>query len=106
MVRSRRRRRPYLIPRRPRRLGAGVVAKKRVHEIAKAQGVTSKELLAALKAAGIEAKAAASSVEESDALQALSGPKGDGGGPPRRRPKPKAESGRKSAAETAKAESR
>ncbi len=55
------------------------MAKKRVHEIAKAQGVSSKELLAALKAAGIEAKAAASSVEESDALQALSGPKGNGG---------------------------
>jgi translation initiation factor IF-2 len=55
------------------------VAKKRVHEIAKAQGVTSKELLAALKAAGIEAKAAASSVEENDALQALTGPKGNGG---------------------------
>ena len=36
------------------------MAKKRVHEIAKAQGVTSKELLAALNAAGIEAKAAAS----------------------------------------------
>ena len=59
--------------------GAGLVAKKRVHEIAKAQGVTSKELLAALKAAGIEAKAAASSVEENDALQALTGPKGNGG---------------------------
>jgi translation initiation factor IF-2 len=57
------------------------VAKKRVHEIAKAQGVTSKELLAALKTAGIEAKAAASSVEESEALQALSGSKGaDGDG--------------------------
>ena len=55
------------------------MAKKRVHEIAKAQGVTSKELLAALKAAGIEAKAAASSVEENDALQALTGPKGNGG---------------------------
>jgi translation initiation factor IF-2 len=55
------------------------VAKKRVHEIAKAQGVTSKELLAALKAAGIEAKAAASSVEENDALQALTGPTGNGG---------------------------
>jgi translation initiation factor IF-2 len=55
------------------------VPKKRVHEIAKAQGVTSKELLAALKAAGIDAKAAASSVEESDALQALSGSKGNGG---------------------------
>ena len=40
------------------------MAKKRVHEIAKAQGLSSKELLAALKSAGIEAKAAASSVEE------------------------------------------
>jgi translation initiation factor IF-2 len=49
------------------------VAKKRVHEIAKAQGLSSKELLAALKKAGIEAKAAASSVEEADALKAISG---------------------------------
>jgi translation initiation factor IF-2 len=55
------------------------VARKRVHEIAKAQGVTSKELLAALNAAGIEAKAAASSVEEADALAAISAAKGDGG---------------------------
>ena len=53
------------------------MAKKRVHEIAKAQGTTSKELLAALKAAGVEAKAAQSSVEESDALAALKG-SGDG----------------------------
>jgi translation initiation factor IF-2 len=53
------------------------VAKKRVHEIAKAQGLTSKELLAKLKAAGVEAKAAQSSVEESDALAALKG-SGDG----------------------------
>src|SRR6186997_386182 len=49
------------------------MAKKRVHEIAKAQGLTSKELLAALNAAGIEVKAAQSSVEESDALAALKG---------------------------------
>jgi len=49
------------------------VAKKRVHEIAKAQGLSSKELLAALQKAGVEAKAAASSVEEADALKALSG---------------------------------
>jgi translation initiation factor IF-2 len=49
------------------------MAKKRVHEIAKAQGLTSKELLAALKAAGVEAKAAQSSVEESEALAALKG---------------------------------
>jgi translation initiation factor IF-2 len=55
------------------------VAKKRVHEIAKQQGLTSKEVLAALNAAGIEAKAAASSVEESDALAAISAAKGDGG---------------------------
>ncbi|HEX8690476.1 MAG TPA: translation initiation factor IF-2 [Solirubrobacterales bacterium] len=55
------------------------MAKKRVHEIAKAKGVSSKELLAALKAAGIEAKAAASSVEESDALKALSAANGGDG---------------------------
>jgi translation initiation factor IF-2 len=55
------------------------VAKKRVHEIAKAQGLESKEVLAALKSAGIEAKAAASSVEEADALKAIQAAKGDGG---------------------------
>jgi translation initiation factor IF-2 len=49
------------------------MAKKRVHEIAKAQGMSSKELLAALQAAGVDAKAAQSSVEESDALAALKG---------------------------------
>ncbi len=53
------------------------MAKKRVHEIAKAQGLSSKELLAKLKAAGVEAKAAQSSVEESDALAALKS-SGDG----------------------------
>jgi translation initiation factor IF-2 len=53
------------------------VAKKRVHEIAKQQGLTSKEVLAALNAAGIEATAAASSVEEGVALDALKGT-GDG----------------------------
>jgi translation initiation factor IF-2 len=47
------------------------VPRKRVHEIAKAQGLTSKEVLAALHAAGIEAKVAASSVEEDVALKAL-----------------------------------
>jgi translation initiation factor IF-2 len=55
------------------------VAKKRVHEIAKAQGLESKEVLAALKSAGIEAKAAASSVEEADALKAIQAAKGNGG---------------------------
>ena len=47
------------------------MAKKRVHEIAKAQGVTSKEVIAALAGAGVEVKAAASSVEEDVALDAL-----------------------------------
>jgi translation initiation factor IF-2 len=58
------------------------VAKKRVHEIAKAQGVSSKELLAALRAAGVEAKVAASSVEEADAVKAISAAKGNGGKAP------------------------
>ena len=48
-----------------------IMSKKRVHEIAKEQGLSSKELLEKLKAAGIEAKAAASSVEEAAALKAL-----------------------------------
>jgi translation initiation factor IF-2 len=47
------------------------MSKKRVHEIAKEQGLTSKALLEKLKAAGIEAKAPASSVEETLALKAL-----------------------------------
>ncbi len=45
--------------------------KKRVHEIAKQEGVTSKDVVAALSAAGIEGKVAASSVEEEDALKAM-----------------------------------
>jgi translation initiation factor IF-2 len=45
--------------------------KKRVHEIAKEQGLTSKDLLEKLHAAGIEAKAAASSIDEAAALKAL-----------------------------------
>ncbi len=51
------------------------MAKKRVYEIAKQLGMESKDLLATLKKAGIEVKAAASSVEEKDALAALK--KGD-----------------------------
>jgi translation initiation factor IF-2 len=65
------------------------VAKKRVHEIAKAQGLQSKEVLAALKSAGIEAKAAASSVEEADALKAIQAAKGDGGAAVATEEKPK-----------------
>ncbi len=44
---------------------------KRVHEIAKERGVPTKEVLAKLKAAGIEVKAASSSVDEAVALRAL-----------------------------------
>jgi translation initiation factor IF-2 len=61
------------------------MSKKRVHEIAKEQGLSSKELLEKLKAAGIEAKAAASSVEESLALKALgngAAPAASNGGDP------------------------
>lgn len=54
------------------------MAKKRVHEIAKARGLTSKEVIAALQGAGIDVKAAASSVEEGDALAALDANGGDG----------------------------
>ncbi|MGN6257773.1 MAG: translation initiation factor IF-2 [Solirubrobacterales bacterium] len=68
------------------------MAKKRVHEIAKAQGVSSKELLSALKAAGVEAKAAASTVEEADALKAISAAKGNGGaGATKKAPAPQAQ---------------
>ena len=49
------------------------MSKKRVHEIAKEQGISSKELLDKLAAAGVAAKAAASSVEEADALRAING---------------------------------
>ncbi len=65
------------------------MAKKRVHEIAKAQGVSSKELLAALKVAGVKVKAAASSVEEADALKAIAVAKGDGGVAVKAEAKPK-----------------
>ena len=49
------------------------MAKKRVHEIAKERGLTSKEVLAKLQAAGVEVKVAASSVEEDVAAKALDG---------------------------------
>ena len=54
------------------------MAKKRVHEIAKQEGLTSKEVLAALNAAGVDATAAASSVEEEVALEALKSAGGAG----------------------------
>src|SRR3954466_11399647 len=48
------------------------MAKKRIHEIAKEQGLSSKDVLDKLQAAGLDVKAAASSVEEADALRAIS----------------------------------
>ena len=47
------------------------MAKKRVHEIAKEQGLPSKELMERLRAAGVNVKTAASSVDESLALRTL-----------------------------------
>ena len=84
------------------------MARKRVHEIAKARGLTSKEVLAALNAAGIEAKAAASSVEEADALKALEAVNGGGAAPaaaePKEAAKPKREAQPKTEAAAPKSE--
>src|SRR3954452_21326672 len=53
------------------------MAKKRVHEIAKERGIPSKEVLAKLQAAGLDVKAAASSVDEADIERAFGGGDGD-----------------------------
>src|SRR5260370_38834499 len=45
---------------------------KRVHQIAKEQGLTAKELIARLREAGHEVKAASSNVDEELALKVLS----------------------------------
>src|SRR4029077_14751185 len=93
--------RPALLDLRPggdrrsqaRRIGEAV-SKKRVHEIAKEHGLSSKELLEKLNAAGIEAKVAASSVEDAVALKALPGaappPSASHGAPPAPPPRPAA----------------
>jgi translation initiation factor IF-2 len=47
------------------------MAKQRVHEIAKTLGLESKQVLAALKDAGVEVKTASSSVDQQAALKAL-----------------------------------
>jgi len=52
------------------------MAKKRVHEIAKERGIPSKEVIAVLQAAGLDVKAAASSVDENDIRRAFSGDNG------------------------------
>ena len=82
------------------------MAKKRVHEIAKERGITSKEALAALKQAGLEVTTASSSVDEAEAAKALANgasaaeapakatkaaPKGDGKAKAEAEPAPSAE---------------
>jgi translation initiation factor IF-2 len=47
------------------------MAKKRVHEIAKERGISSKEALEVLRKAGLDVKVAASSVEEDEAARAF-----------------------------------
>src|SRR3954466_10327187 len=49
------------------------MAKKRVHEIAKERGISSKEVIATLQKAGLDVKAAASSVDADDAAKAFNG---------------------------------
>jgi translation initiation factor IF-2 len=60
------------------------MAKKRVHEIARERGMSSKEVIATLQKAGLDVKAAASSVDENDVARAFNG----GGAAPPPKPKP------------------
>src|SRR5688572_15250338 len=53
------------------------MAKKRVHEIAKERGMSSKEVIATLQKAGLDVKVASSSVDADDAARAFNG--GDAG---------------------------
>jgi translation initiation factor IF-2 len=48
------------------------MAKKRVHEIAKERGIPSKEVIAVLRRAGLDVKAAAQSIDENDIAMAFS----------------------------------
>src|SRR3954453_2705467 len=64
--------------------------KRRVHEIAKEQGLTSKEVLAAFKRAGVYVKAASSTVEERDVKRAFpNGVPAKAAAPPKEEKKPK-----------------
>src|SRR5438067_57233 len=56
------------------------MAKKRVHEIAKERGMSGKDLLAKLQAAGLDVKAVASAVDEQAAKDALDGTPPESGG--------------------------
>src|SRR5215208_5444186 len=67
-----------------------LMAKKRVHEIAKEQGMSAKALIAKLQAAGMDVKAAATAVDEQKVLAALSGNGGGNGQPAEPPPAPPA----------------
>ncbi|MGH2997477.1 MAG: translation initiation factor IF-2 N-terminal domain-containing protein, partial [Gaiellaceae bacterium] len=54
------------------------MAKKRVHQIAKERGISSKEVLAVLQDAGLDVKAAASSVDEAEIERAFDAKNGGG----------------------------
>jgi len=76
------------------------MAKKRVHEIAKERGIPSKEVIAVLQKAGLDVKAAASSVDEADIARAFdpAPPASNGAGdaspaPPPSEPSPAAAQG-------------
>src|SRR2546425_10161585 len=57
------------------------MAKKRVHEIAKERGISSKEVIAVLQRAGLDVKAAAQSIDENDIAMAFgNGRSSEGGG--------------------------
>jgi translation initiation factor IF-2 len=64
------------------------MAKKRVHEIAKERGISSKEVIAVLQRAGLDVKAAASSVDERDINMAFSNG-GSGGSAGRQEAEPR-----------------
>jgi translation initiation factor IF-2 len=68
------------------------MARKRVYEIAKERGVSSKDLLEQLQAGGLDVKAAASSVEEADVLRIAGAPDG-GDGSKAPEPQPQAPEG-------------
>src|SRR4051812_50188631 len=56
------------------------MAQKRVHEIAKERGMSSKDVLLKLRAAGMDVTAAAAEVDENEALRALASNGGSAGG--------------------------
>jgi translation initiation factor IF-2 len=80
------------------------MAKKRIHEIAKEQGLSSKDVLDKLQAAGLDVKAASSSVEEGDALRAMSGDTSAAGNGAATAPSTPPKSGTSATAKAAKAE--